>query len=97
LLLRELPQRAPIFVDRIVVDMSLGGISSRPDSIRRALQEIARARAANGLGTTPLRLRLAKLGGWGIGLVHGLLGDRGFRVLADAYRIARGKPRIWTI
>ena len=97
LLLRELPQRPPLFVDRIVVDMSLGGISSRPDSIRKALLEIAKARAANGLGTAPLRLRLASAWGRAIGLVHRTLGDRGFRLLADGYRIARGKPRIWTV
>jgi glycosyltransferase involved in cell wall biosynthesis len=97
LLLRELPSRAPIFVDRVVVDMNLGGISSRPDSIRRALHEIARARAANGLNATPLPLRVAAIKAWMIGVVHRVLGDRGFRLLADGYRLARGKPRIWTV
>lgn len=97
LLLRELPHRPPLFIDRIVVDMSLGGISSRPDYIRLALKEIARARAANGLQATPVGLRLANVWGYGIGLVYRLLGDRGFRVLADGYRLARGKPRIWTV
>jgi hypothetical protein len=61
------------------------------------LNEIARARAANGLDATPLSLRIAAVKAWMIGAVLGVLGERAFRLLADGYRMARGKPRIWTV
>lgn len=96
LLLGELPERAPVFLDRVVLDMGFGGMSSRPGTIVVALREVARARRARGLRTTPLRLRVALAVAWIGSLVYRLLGDRSYRRLADFYRLLRGRPKIWT-
>jgi glycosyltransferase involved in cell wall biosynthesis len=95
MLLRELRDGEAGYVDRIVVDMRLGGASARPTSIRRALLEVARARAAHGLRGVPLRLRIALLTSRIGAAVYRLLGERTFIAIADAYRVLRGKPRIW--
>jgi glycosyltransferase involved in cell wall biosynthesis len=96
LLLGELPGRAPLFVDRVVLDMGFGGMSSRPENILVALREVARARREHGLRGTPWRLRAAlaaaMVGAW----AYRVLGDRGYRRLADMYRALRGRPPIWT-
>lgn len=95
-LLRELLDGEARYVDRVIVDMTLGGATARPESIYRGLLEVQRARRSHGLTDTPRRLRaalaMAKLGA----LVHRVSGDRTFRLLADAYRLVRGRPRIWT-
>lgn len=96
LMLRELRTRDPAFVDRVVVDMSFGGMSGRPGSMQRTLREVRRARNENGLRGTPARLRVrlgaAWLGDW----IRRLFGDRAYCWCADLYRVARGKRRIWT-
>lgn len=97
LFLRELLVRDPVFLDRVVVDMSFGGMSSRPAAIYRTLREVQRARAAHGLHSKPLRLRQALVAAWLGSWVQQLLGDSAYRWCADLYRIARGKPRIWTV
>jgi glycosyltransferase involved in cell wall biosynthesis len=97
LLLRELPERPPAFVDHVVVDMSLGGLSSRPGTIYVALREVARARAACGLRGTPARLRAALAFAWAGAWVYRVLGERAYRQLADLYRVLRGRPKIWTV
>lgn len=96
LVLRELLAREPVFVDRVVVDMRFGGMSSRPAAIYRTLQEVQRARAAHGLHGKPARLRQALAAAWIGSWIQRLLGDRAYRFFADLYRIVRGKPRIWT-
>ena len=97
MLLRELLVREPQFVDRVVVDMRFGGMSSKPGAIYRNLHEIQRARAAHGLRGTPPRLRMALAAGWLGSWIQRLLGDRIYGWCADLYRLARGKPRIWTV
>jgi glycosyltransferase involved in cell wall biosynthesis len=97
MLLRELLEREPVFVDRVVVDMQFGGMSSRPAAIYGNLHEIVRARAAHGLHGIPPRLRLALAAGWVGAGIQRLLGDAVYRWCADLYRLARGKPRIWTV
>lgn len=97
MLLRELLQREPRFVDRIVVDMRFGGMSSRPGAIYGNLHEIQRARAAHGLRGTPARLRMALAAAWLGSGIQRLLGDRAYGWCADLYRLARGKRRIWTV
>lgn len=95
--LRELKDGAAGFVERVAVDMRLGGASGRPDSIHAALREIVRARAAHGLHRVPPRLRLA-LGTSRLGAgLYRAAGARAFGALADAWRLARGRPRIWTV
>lgn len=96
LLLSELPERPPAFVDRVVLDMGFGGMSSRPGNIYVALCEVKRARMAHGLHGTPTRLRLALASAWLGAGVYGLLGDHAYRRLADLHRALRGRPRIWT-
>lgn len=97
MLLRELLAHAPLFVDRLVVDMRFGGMSSRPGAIAGNLREIQRARQRHGLAGTPARLRLAIAAAWLGDVIRSLLGDRAYGWCADAYRVARGKSRIWTV
>jgi glycosyltransferase involved in cell wall biosynthesis len=96
LLLGELPQRPPIFVNRVVVDMGFGGMSSRPGNILVSLREVARARRAHGLPGTPARLRAALAVAAFGAAVYRLLGARAYGRLADFYRALRGRPPIWT-
>lgn len=96
LLLGELSARAPLFVDRVVLDMGFGGMSSRPENILVSLREVARARREHGLRGTPLRLRMALAAATGGAVAYRLLGDRAYRRLADRYRALRGRPPIWT-
>jgi len=95
-LLRELLKRDAEFLDRVVVDMAVLGMTARPQTVHRVLLEVARARRAHGLAGASLRLRAALATSWLGARVHALLGERAFNVLADAYRVARGRPRIWT-
>ena len=95
-LLRELVTRDAEFVDRVVVDMAVLGMTARPQTIHRVLREVERARRAHALGAPPPRLRLALAASRLGARVHALLGERTFNVLADAYRVVRGRPRIWT-
>lgn len=97
LVLREVLLRDPVFVDRVVVDMRFGGMSSRPAAIYETLQEVQRARATHGLRGKPARLRQALTTAWIGSWIERLFGDRAYRFFADLYRIARGKPRIWTV
>jgi glycosyltransferase involved in cell wall biosynthesis len=96
LLLGELRERAPAFVDRVVVDMGLGGLSSRPGSIYQALREVSRARAAHGLRGTPARLRVALTVAWCGSWIYRFFGARAYAQFADLYRTVRGRPKIWT-
>jgi glycosyltransferase involved in cell wall biosynthesis len=97
MLLREVLEREPAFVDRVVVDMQFGGMSSKPGAIYGNLHEIVRARAAHGLKSIPPRLRIMLAAGRLGSAIHRVLGDGAYRWCADAYRLARGKPRVWTI
>lgn len=97
LLLRVLRDEQPLFVDRVVVNMRLGGKSVRPQTIHRALQEVRRARRKHGLRDTPGRLTRALIAARIGAIVHRLLGDAVFAWLADLYRAIRGRPRIWTV
>ena len=96
LMVRELLLRDPLFVDRVVVDMRFGGMSSRPAAIYRTLQEVQRARAAHGLLGKPARLRQALAAAWLGAWIQRFFGDGAYRWCADLYRLARGRSRIWT-
>ena len=78
-----------------MADVRLGGMSSRADSIHRALREVARARRKHGLAASP-RLQVALAASTIGACIHGVLGERTFNFLADGYRALRGKPRLWT-
>jgi len=96
LLLGELLAHPPLFVDRVVLDMGFGGMSSRPGNILVSLREVAKARRAHGLRGMPLPLRASLAAAWCGAGVYRLLGDRAYRRLADRYRALRGRPPIWT-
>jgi glycosyltransferase involved in cell wall biosynthesis len=96
LLLGEFLERSPIFVDRVVLDMGFGGMSSRPGNILTSLREVVRARRAHGVRGMPLRLRSRLAAAWLGAWIYRLLGDRAYRRLADRYRALRGRPPIWT-
>jgi len=96
LLLGELLERPPVFVDRVVLDMGFGGMSSRPGTIHVSLREVARARRTHGLRDTPARLRAALAVAWLGAWIYRLLGARAYGRLADLYRALRGRPKIWT-
>jgi glycosyltransferase involved in cell wall biosynthesis len=97
LLLRELARKDAGFVDRVVVNVRLGGMSSRAEAIHAALREVSRARRAHGLGAPPARLRLALATSWIGARLHRVLGERAFNRMADLYRVVRGKPRVWSV
>lgn len=97
MLLRELLEHAPLYVDRLVIDMRFGGMSSKPGAIAGNLREIQRARERHGLAGTPARLRLAIAAAWLGDVIRSALGDRAYGWCADVYRVARGKSRIWTV
>lgn len=97
MLLRELLEHEPAFVDRVVVDMQFGGMSSKPGAIYGTLHEILRARAAHGLHRVPARLSLSLAAAWLGSGIRRVLGETAYRWCADVYRLARGKPRIWTV
>lgn len=96
-LLRELVVREALFVDRVVANVRLGGVSSHAQSIHLALREVSRARRAHGLGRPSLRLRIALVSSWLGAHLHRVVGERAFNVLADCYRVVRGKPRVWSV
>lgn len=96
LLLSELPGRAPAFVDRVVLDMGFGGMSSRPQNILVSLREVARARRERGLHGTPPALRAKLLAATVGACAYRLLGEHAYRRLADGFRALRGRPPIWT-
>ena len=96
LLLRELLHTEPRFVDRVLVDMRLGGLSRDPKTVPVVLREVIRARGAHGLGKPTARLSRALLLSRTAAAVDALVGRRAFGVLADAGRALRGKPRVWT-
>lgn len=97
LLLRELRTGKAVFVDRVVVDMRFGGLSSRPAAIHSMLREVQRARAKQGLRDVPPRLRVSLAASWLGTWIGRIFGDKAYRWAADLYRLVRGKPRIWTV
>jgi len=96
LLLRELLHSEPRFVDRVLVDMRLGGLSRNPNTVPVVLREVIRARDAHGLGAPTAKLNRALFLSRTAAAVHALVGRRLYGVLADAGRALRGKPRVWT-
>jgi len=96
LMLRELVSCEEEFIDRVLVDMAVLGMTARPQTIHDVLREVVRARRVHGLTPAPPRLRLALATSRIGAAIHGALGERTFNVLADTYRVVRGRPRIWT-
>lgn len=97
LLLRELPHRTARFIPNIItVGVEHGGVSNSPRAMPRLLAELARVRAKYGIRRTPL-LRASKTQ-WKMtlaALAVRLIGDGGFRWVADARRRVSGQPTFW--
>ncbi len=94
-MLRELKTRDAAFVDRVVVDFQLGGMSSRPPALWAALAEVARARRKHGLSPS-LRLGATRAASAVGAAIYRVVGERAFNLVADCYRWLRGKPPLWT-
>ena len=97
LLLRELPQRAPLYVPGIVVAAyQFGGASSAPENTREVLRVVRRAQRANGirfpglLWYAALARALIRIALWKI------VGERAAKRLLDLGRALLGKPAFWT-
>lgn len=95
LLLRELKTRPALFVpDVVVVGFQHGGLSNSPQAMSALLREVARARRKHGLrGTLPVPSVQWKM--LLCALAFRIVGDSGFRRLADGWRRLRGRPAIW--
>ena len=96
LLLRELPQRAPLFVPGVVVAAyCFGGASSAPANTFEVLRVVRRAQRANGV--RPGLLWYAAVARALIRVVlWTLLGERIAKRLLDWGRALLGKPAFWT-
>ncbi len=97
LLLRELKTGSALFVpDVVTVGFQHGGVSNSPAAMGGMLQELGRLRrhhrlpAAAGLGRSKVFWKMRVTAG-----VVRLVGDGGFRFLADAFRRLRGRPTVW--
>ena len=97
LLLRELGPRAggqALFIsDVVTVGFGHGGVSHAPGAMRSMLAELARVRQKHGMGRgLPSRV-------WwkmqAAAAAHAVVGDGGFRALADGLRRLRGQPPVW--
>jgi glycosyltransferase involved in cell wall biosynthesis len=86
LLLREVSQRQPAYLDLTISKMGAGGISQREDSGYQATREAYRARYVNGLERLPewasFRIARATL----YELIRRTLGVRTARTASEAYR-----------
>lgn len=87
LLLRELKSRDAHFVPILVAGMGFRGQTTSPEFFLRLQQETERALAAHGLRPPPLRWAYWKLTARVYARLHGWLGDRRARRLADLYRL----------
>ena len=102
-LLRELLDRDALFIaDLVLVDMALGGISSRPENLARVMLENQRARRMHGLGWGPpalspavVRLRSKAAIYRAFGPRVGALASRLYHIAVDAVRSvgSRSRPR----
>ncbi len=97
LLLRELGPaggREALFVpDVVTVGFAHGGVSHSPRAMASMLAEIARARKKHVLrGGWPSKVWWKM---WTAAALFRLVGDGGFRTLADGLRRLRGRPPVW--
>lgn len=96
LMLRELKTANALYVDgETLVDMGAGGMSSSPQNMYLSLQEIARARAKNGVAAfSPLLTARRLMALAGVVVLH-LFGRRALDALLDVYRLLRRRSGKW--
>lgn len=98
-LLRELKPSGPtaeaLFVPIVAVGFGHGGVSHSPRAMAAMLAEISRVRARHALPrwALPSKVRIKMLL---CACIYRVLGDQGFRRLADTGRRLRGKPPVWS-
>lgn len=97
-LLRELKTRDALFLPEITVSgMQFGGISSSISSTLTNIRELRRSRKNNGLKPFSLPLLWRETRALSRIAIQRFLGKKFADHVADAYRIATGKPRLWTL
>lgn len=96
-LMREL-QRAPacFIPDVIIAGMRQGGISSKPSSILKSLQELRRIQRKHGIRWPGVALTLARLRASIRWILWSVMGERLTRRALDFGRKVLGKPAYWT-
>ena len=94
LLLRELLDHAPLFVDGLVVaEMGAGGVSDRPESRVTMVRETQRARHMHGLAAVPEWRSLRVFRAVVRARVARTFGPRAADALRDVYHILVRRPR----
>jgi glycosyltransferase involved in cell wall biosynthesis len=97
MLLRELKARDAYFADGVVVTaMPFGGLSSQTEHAVRRRRELRLAQQANDVEGVRWRWWLSYLRALVRHRVERALGPYAGAVLADAYRLLTGRPRLWT-
>jgi glycosyltransferase involved in cell wall biosynthesis len=91
LLLRELKDHEPVFLDLVVARMGAGGLSAREESAWQATREAYRAQHANGLAALPEWLSFRIIRATAFELVRRTFGLGAARGLADAYHRVAGR------
>lgn len=95
-LLRVLPHGKALFVpDVTTVGFQHGGISNTPAAMGRMLKEFALVRRKHGLREGMARFSSVRIKMTICALVVSLIGERGFRELADTARKLTGRPSVW--
>ena len=97
LLLRELKTGEARFAsDVTTVAFQHGGVSNSPGAMRSILRELARVRKTHGLlGAQARTFSSVRLKMNLCGMLVSVVGESGFRWIADMGRIAMGRPPIW--
>lgn len=86
-----------LFVDNLVVTgMQHGGLSNQPERALLKLNELRYARRKNGIDGYSIEIFGRWFRAWIRWIITKIMGRRIANVMADIYRVATGKPRIWT-
>lgn len=97
MLLRELPQRAPLFVPGVIVaGYQFGGGSSAPANTLEVLRVVRRAQRRNGIRFPGLLWHAAVARALIRVALWKVLGERAAKRLLDWGRALMGKPAFWT-
>ncbi|BDI28896.1 glycosyl transferase [Capsulimonas corticalis] len=97
LLLRELKTGRAQFMDGVTtVGFQHGGVSNSPTAMRPMLRELARVRKTHHLHAAQIRrFSSVRLKMNVCSILVSIVGDRGFRWIADTGRRLTGRPAIW--
>jgi len=97
LLLRELKTSPALFIpDLVLTAMQFGGVSATLSHVPLIIEELERARKQNNLDFFSFPLFARKVRAKMRRRIQSILGNKMANLIADAYRVLSGKPRIWT-